>query len=77
MTKCCSTFIYFFVTFSSNLSEIHPVVVEDLDAVCAIVGDENLLAVVHHHAVRELKVLRAAKLVQHVAHLEKKDANYF
>ena len=37
----------------------------------SVVRNENLLAVVHHHAVGELQVLGAAKLVQDVAHLIK------
>ena len=59
------------ITFASDLSQEVALVVEDLDAVGAVVADEDLLPVVHHHAVGELEMLGAAKLVQDVAHLIK------
>ena len=51
------------------MPEIDSVVVEDLDAVRAVVGDEDLLAVVDDDAVRELQMLGASKFVEDVAHL--------
>ena len=53
------------------MPEIDSVVVEDLDAVRAVVGDEDLLAVVDDDAVRELQMFGASKFVKDVAHLEK------
>ncbi len=41
------------VTFSSDLTQIDSVVVEDFDAVRSVVGDEDLLTVVDHHTIRE------------------------
>ena len=60
-----------FLTFPSDLPQVLPFVVEDFDAVCPIVGYEDLLAVVDDNPVGELEMLGAAKLVQDVAHLIK------
>ena len=62
-----------FLTFSTNLAEVNALVVEHLDAVRPVVGDEDLLAVVDDDPVGELEVLRAAKLVEHVAQLVEDD----
>lgn len=60
-------------TLAANLPQILALVVEHLDTVRPIVADEDLLLVVHHHAVGELEVLRAPELVQHIAVLIKDD----
>ena len=60
------------LTFPSDLTLIDSVVVEDFDAVCAVVRNEDLLTVVNHDAVREFKVFRAAEFVQDIAHLKNK-----
>ena len=57
------------LTLCADLAEVDSLVAEDLDAVGPVVGDEDLLPVVDHHAVGELEVLGAAELVQHVSHL--------
>ena len=64
---------YFVLTFTANLPKEVAFVVEDLDAVGAVVADEDLLPVVDNDPVGELQVLRATKLVQHVAKLVKDD----
>ncbi len=56
-------------TFSADLPEIDSVVVENLDAVSAVVGDEDLLAVVDDDTVGELQMFGAAELVEDVTHL--------
>ena len=61
------------LTLGANLAEVGSLVAEDLDAVGAVVGDEDLLPVVDHHAVGELEVLGAAKLVQHISQLVEND----
>jgi len=43
----------------------------------AIVADEDLLFVVHYHAIREFKMLRTAKLLQDVAGLIKNDDAHY
>jgi hypothetical protein len=58
-------------TFSSNLSEIDSIIIENLDTVGSVIRDENFLSVIHNHSVGKLKVLGATKLVQDIAHLEK------
>lgn len=58
---------------STDLPQEHPVVVEHLDAVRPVVRDEDLLSVVDYHAVGELEVLGAAKLLQHIATLVEDD----
>ena len=60
-------------TFAADLPEEVAFVVEDLDAVGSVVADEDLLPVVDDDPVGELEVLRATKLVQHVAQLVKDD----
>ena len=60
-------------TFPADLPKEIALVVEDLDAVRAVVTDEDLLPVVDDDPVGELEVLRATKLVQHVAQLVKDD----
>ena len=64
------------LTLSSDLPEVDPFVVEDLDAVSAVVGDEDLLPVVDDDAVGELEVLGAAKLGQNFAHLKQTQPFY-
>ena len=71
MFPCCLQ--YFVSTFAANLPKEIALVVEDLDAVGAVVTDEDLLPVVDDHPVGELEVLRAAKLVEHVAQLVEDD----
>ena len=71
--KLCLLFENFLITFSSDLPEVMAFIVEDLDAVGAVVGDEDLLAIVDDDAVRELQVLGAAELVEHVAQLIEDD----
>ena len=66
--KCCVRFLL--TTFAANLPDELSVVVEDLDAVGAVVRDEDLLTIVDDHAVGELEVFRATKLVQDVPHLK-------
>ena len=61
------------LTFRADLAEVDPLVAEDLDAVCAVVWDEDLLAVVDNDAIGELEVLGAAKLVQHISQLVEND----
>ena len=68
----CITFCPSF-TFTADLSEEVAFVVEDLDAVGAVVTDEDLLPVVDDDPVGELEVLRAAELVEHVAQLVEDD----
>ena len=58
------------LTLRADLPEVDALVAEDLDAVGAVVGDEDLLSLVDDDAVGELEVLRAAELVQHVSHLK-------
>ena len=64
---------YILLTFAANLPKEIALIVEDLDAVSAVVTDEDLLPVVDDDPVGELEVLRAAKLVQHVAQLVEDD----
>lgn len=59
--------------FAANLPKEIAFVVEDLDAVGAVVTDEDLLPVVDDHPVGELEVLGAAKLVQHISQLVEND----
>lgn len=56
---------------ATDLAQVGALVVEYLDTVRTVVTDENLLLVVDHNAVRELEMLRATKLLQHVAGLVK------
>ena len=65
--------IYQPLAFRADLPEVDALVAEDLDAVGAVVGDEDLLSLVDDDAVGELEVLRAAELVQHVAKLVEDD----
>ena len=58
---------------AADLSGVDALVVEDLDAVRPVVADEDFLLVVDDHAVRELQVLGATELVQHVAQLVEDD----
>lgn len=55
------------------MPEVDPFVIKHLNAMSSVVRNENLLAVVDHHAVGELQVLGAAKLVQDVAGLVEDD----
>ena len=71
MFPCCLQ--YFVSTFAANLPKEIALVVEDLDAVGAVVTDEDLLPVVDDDPVGELEVLRAAELVEHVAQLVEDD----
>ena len=64
---------YLLLTFAANLPKEVALIVEDLDAVSAVVTDEDLLPVVDDDPVGELEVLRAAKLVEHVAQLVEDD----
>ena len=64
---------YLLLTFAANLPKEIALIVEDLDAVSAVVTDEDLLPVVDDDPVGELEVLRAAKLVEHVAQLVEDD----
>ena len=64
---------YILLTFAANLPKEIALIVEDLDAVSAVVTDEDLLPVVDDDPVGELEVLRAAKLVEHVAQLVEDD----
>ena len=64
---------YILLTFAANLPKEIALIVEDLDAVSAVVTDEDLLTVVDDDPVGELEVLRAAKLVEHVAQLVEDD----
>lgn len=61
------------LTFAANLSEVSTLVVEDLDAMSAIVRDEDLLSIVDNDTIGKLEMLGAAKLVQDVAQLIKDD----
>jgi len=64
-------------TFAADLAQEDALVAEYLDTVSTVVGNEDLLLVVNHDAVGELQMLRAAKLVQYVAHLiENDDAHH-
>lgn len=58
---------------TTDLSQVLALVVEHLHAVRPVVGYEDLLFVVDHHAVRELQVLGAAELHEHVAGLVEYD----
>ena len=51
----------------------HTLIGEHLNTVGAVVADEDLFLVVYDNAVRELKVFRAAELVEHVPHLVEDD----
>ena len=51
------------LTFSSDLPQVLSLVVENFDAVCSVVRDENLLTVVDHHPVGKLEVFGATELV--------------
>ena len=66
-------FLCFVPTFAANLSKEVSFIVKDLDAVGSVVTDEDLLPIVDNHSVGKLEVLRATKLVQHVAKLVKDD----
>uniref|UniRef100_A0A182J7N4 Uncharacterized protein n=1 Tax=Anopheles atroparvus TaxID=41427 RepID=A0A182J7N4_ANOAO len=52
---------------AADLAQELALVVEHLHAVRPVVTDEDLLLIVDDHAVRELQVLAAAELLQHVA----------
>ena len=58
-------------TFSSNLSEIDSIIVENLDTVGSVIRNENFLSIIHNHSIGKLKVLGATKFVQYIAHLKK------
>ena len=62
-----------FLTFSTNLAEVNALVVEHLDAMRSVVGDEDLLSVVDHHSIGKLQVLGAAELVEDITGLIKDD----
>lgn len=65
-------------SFAANLAQVHAFVAEDLDAMGAIVADEDLLLVVHHHPVGELQMFGAAEFLQHCAGLvEDDDPHHF
>ena len=66
------------LTFAADLPEVDTFVVKDLDTVRPVVRYEDLLAVIDHHPIGELQVLRATKLVKDVARLiEDDDAHDF
>lgn len=48
---------------AADLPQEHALVVEDFDAVGAVVADEDLFLVVDHHSVGKLQMLAAAELV--------------
>ena len=60
-------------TFPADLPKEIALVVEDLDAVGAVVTDEDLLPVVDDDPVGELQVLGAPELVEDVAYLVEDD----
>ena len=62
-----------FLTFSTNLAEVNALVVEHLDAMRSVVGDEDLLSVVDHHSIGKLQMLGAAELVEDITGLIKDD----
>ena len=60
------------------MAEVNALVVEHLDAVRPVVGDEDLLSVVDHHSIGKLQVLGAAELVEDITGLiEDDDAHDF
>lgn len=64
--------------FASDLPQESSLIVEDLDAVRAVIANENLLFVVDDDAVRELEVLAAAELLQNISVLiENNDTHDF
>lgn len=63
---------------ATNLPQEGSLIIEDLDAVRAVIADENLLLVVNDDAVRELEVLAAAEFLQNISVLiENNDTHDF
>ena len=61
-------------SFTANLTEIIPLIVEDLHTVISVVADVDLHAVVDNDSIGELQVARAAELVEDVPdHVEDDD----
>ena len=61
-------------SFTANLTEIIPLIVEDLHTVSSVVADVDLHAVVDNDSIGELQVARAAELIEDVAdHVEDND----
>ena len=61
-------------SFTANLTEIIPLVVEDLHTVSSVVADVDLHAVVDNNPIGKLQVARAAELVEDIAdHVEDDD----
>lgn len=50
--------------FTTNLSDIVALIIEDLDTVSPVVADEDLLAIIDHNTIGEFKMLGASKLVE-------------
>lgn len=67
----CRTIIL--LTFASNLSQEISLVVENFDAVCSVVANEDLLPVVDDNTIRELQVFGATELVKNISHLIEDD----
>lgn len=59
--------------FASNLSQEISLVVENFDAVCSVVANEDLLPVVDDNTIRELQVFGATELVKNISHLIEDD----
>ena len=60
------------------MAEVNALVVEHLDAMRSVVGDEDLLSVVDHHSIGKLQMLGTSKLVEDISRLVKNDhAHYF
>jgi len=63
-------------SFPSDLPKKLSFVVENLDAVCPVVWDEDLLPVVDDDAIGELQMLWTSELGEDVAHLIEDDHSH-
>ena len=60
-------------TFSSYLSQVISLVVENLHAMGSVVTDEDLHLIIDNYPIRELKIPGAAELVEDITHHVKYD----
>ena len=65
-----------FITFTTNLPEVDPFIVEDLDTVRSVVRDENFLAIVNHYSIGKLQMLGTTELIENIATLVKNDDSH-
>ena len=55
-------------SFSPNLPQVVPLVVENLHTVSTVIANEDLHLIVNNDSVREFKVAGAAELVEDISH---------